>query len=57
VQALAATRAALDAGANSSLDDALANEARLQARLGRSADYVEGVSAFFDKRTATFTGR
>ncbi len=57
VQALAATRAALDAGANSSLDDALANEARLQARLGRSSDYVEGVSAFFDKRAASFTGR
>ncbi|MFM2068435.1 MAG: hypothetical protein RLZZ584_3344 [Pseudomonadota bacterium] len=56
-KALAATRNALDAAATLTLDDALANEARLQARLGRSADYVEGVSAFFDKRAPRFTDR
>jgi 2-(1,2-epoxy-1,2-dihydrophenyl)acetyl-CoA isomerase len=57
VKALAATREALDAGARSTLDDALAHEARLQSRLGRSHDYVEGVSAFFDRRPARFTER
>ena len=57
VKALVETRAALDAGAASSLDDALDNEARLQRRFGRSADYAEGVGAFFAKRAAVFTER
>jgi 2-(1,2-epoxy-1,2-dihydrophenyl)acetyl-CoA isomerase len=57
VKALVATRAALDAGAASSLDEALAHEARVQRQLGHAADFGEGVSAFFAKRPAQFTER
>lgn len=44
-----------------SLDNDLASqlnlEARLQAKLGRSDDFEEGVAAFREKRAAVFTGR
>jgi 2-(1,2-epoxy-1,2-dihydrophenyl)acetyl-CoA isomerase len=44
------------AGANG-LDAQLALEAELQGEAGRSADYVEGVTAFLAKRKPVFTGR
>ncbi|MGY0195398.1 enoyl-CoA hydratase-related protein [Leptothrix sp. BB-4] len=57
VKALVETRAAIDAGAASDLPTALDHEAQLQRRLGRAADYAEGVAAFFAKRAPTFTER
>jgi len=39
-----------------SLDDQLDRERDMQDLLGRSADYREGVRAFFDKRPPNFTG-
>ncbi|PZQ60945.1 MAG: 2-(1,2-epoxy-1,2-dihydrophenyl)acetyl-CoA isomerase, partial [Variovorax paradoxus] len=57
VAALAATRAALDAGPSVSLEDALDEEARLQSRLGRAHDYQEGVAAFGARRAPVFKDR
>lgn len=56
-QALVATRAAFDAAQCMSLDDALANEARLQSSLGAAHDYREGVEAFLAKRAPQFMDR
>ena len=39
------------------LEEALKKEAGAMRELGFSRDYAEGVSAFMEKRTATFTGR
>ncbi|NDJ36388.1 MAG: 2-(1,2-epoxy-1,2-dihydrophenyl)acetyl-CoA isomerase [Chloroflexi bacterium] len=38
------------------LEDALAYEADLQDMAGRTADHVEGLNAFFEKRQANFKG-
>ena len=40
-----------------SLDEELERQAGAMRRLGFTADYHEGVAAFLEKRTATFTGR
>ncbi|HEX5580726.1 MAG TPA: enoyl-CoA hydratase-related protein, partial [Gemmatimonadaceae bacterium] len=40
-----------------SLDEQLALEEELQREAGRTADYVEGVRAFQEKRAPRFTGR
>jgi 2-(1,2-epoxy-1,2-dihydrophenyl)acetyl-CoA isomerase len=57
VKALAATRQALDAASQMDLPEALSLEARVQRELGHGADFVEGVSAFQNKRPAQFRDR
>ncbi|NMU82398.1 hypothetical protein HKB16_05825, partial [Vibrio parahaemolyticus] len=56
-RALVATRAAIDAAAGSSMDEALGLETRWQRTLGRAHDYLEGVAAFGAKRPPVFTDR
>ena len=53
---LAATKTALRNSSLKSLDDELDNERDLMRRLGMTADYREGVTAFLEKRTPNFTG-
>ena len=48
---------ALRASFGNSLDEQLALEARLQGEAGRSRDFREGVTAFLEKRLASFEGR
>jgi 2-(1,2-epoxy-1,2-dihydrophenyl)acetyl-CoA isomerase len=55
-KALAAIKHTVGKAPNQSLAEQLALEAQLQAGLGRSADYFEGVNAFLQKRRAAFTG-
>jgi 2-(1,2-epoxy-1,2-dihydrophenyl)acetyl-CoA isomerase len=57
VQALVATRRALDEAAPMDFGDALALEAALQRELGHAHDFAEGVAAFKAKRTPSFTDR
>jgi 2-(1,2-epoxy-1,2-dihydrophenyl)acetyl-CoA isomerase len=54
--ALAATKRTLRAGEHASLEAVLALEADEQRRLGASRDYVEGVTAFFERRPPRFRG-
>jgi 2-(1,2-epoxy-1,2-dihydrophenyl)acetyl-CoA isomerase len=42
---------------DNTLDEQLALEAKLQGECGRSGDFMEGVTAFLQKRPAVFTGR
>lgn len=56
-RALAETRRAMARSDRLSLSDALSMEAQMQGQLGRQHDYVEGVTAFFAKRTPRFTDR
>lgn len=57
VQALVATRQAIEKAQHMDLDSALAMEARLQTRFGLAHDYLEGADAFRHKRAAVFTDR
>ena len=55
--ALAQTKMLLNEGANRTLHDALAGEARAQAVNFATADASEAYAAFAEKRTPTFNGR
>ncbi|MBQ0824730.1 2-(1,2-epoxy-1,2-dihydrophenyl)acetyl-CoA isomerase PaaG [Microvirga terrae] len=48
---------ALDASETRDLDSQLDLERDLQGQAGRTPDYIEGVTAFFEKRQPKFTGR
>jgi 2-(1,2-epoxy-1,2-dihydrophenyl)acetyl-CoA isomerase len=48
---------ALDASEMNDLNRQLDLERDLQGRAGRTPDYLEGVTAFFEKRQPKFTGR
>jgi 2-(1,2-epoxy-1,2-dihydrophenyl)acetyl-CoA isomerase len=48
---------ALDASEANNLDQQLDLERDLQGQAGRTPDYLEGVTAFFEKRQPKFTGR
>jgi 2-(1,2-epoxy-1,2-dihydrophenyl)acetyl-CoA isomerase len=52
-----AVKTVLSSAATDSLQDTLALEARLQTRLGQTADHREAVEAFLAKRAPEFTGR
>jgi 2-(1,2-epoxy-1,2-dihydrophenyl)acetyl-CoA isomerase len=54
---LAATKRAIYASADNTLETQLDLERDLQRELGRSADYQEGVAAFTAKRAPRFVGR
>lgn len=53
---LAFTKMALNASFNNSLQEQLQKEDELQYKAAHTADYKEGVNAFLEKRTPTFTG-
>lgn len=56
-QAFLATREAIARSSSHDLSEQLALEARLQGQMAATSDFMEGVSAFMQKRPAKFTGR
>ncbi|MGD2139850.1 MAG: 2-(1,2-epoxy-1,2-dihydrophenyl)acetyl-CoA isomerase PaaG [Burkholderiales bacterium] len=53
----ARTKQAIHAAEHQVLEQQLATESQFQRELGRTDDYLEGVSAFREKRKAHFTGK
>jgi 2-(1,2-epoxy-1,2-dihydrophenyl)acetyl-CoA isomerase len=56
-RAIGATKVLMAEGLRSSLDETLEREAVAQAEHAGSADFLEGVQAFLEKRPPRFTGR
>jgi 2-(1,2-epoxy-1,2-dihydrophenyl)acetyl-CoA isomerase len=56
-RALGLIKRAFNASLGNDLEAQLALEVKLQREAGRTADYVEGVRAFQEKRAPTFVGR
>ena len=54
--ALGATKALLERASAAAFEEQLAREADEQERAVRTADFVEGVAAFLEKRAATYKG-
>ncbi|MBY6055932.1 enoyl-CoA hydratase-related protein [Leisingera daeponensis] len=56
-KAFAATKSALRDSFGRSLAEQLSEEAHLQGQCGKTRDFLEGVTAFMEKRPAKFEGR
>ena len=56
-RALASAKRLIREGLNADLETSLKAEAKAQAEMGQTADHLEGVMAFAEKREARFTGR
>jgi 2-(1,2-epoxy-1,2-dihydrophenyl)acetyl-CoA isomerase len=56
-KALVATRALLREAGARSLNQQLDAERDAQSAMGKTHDYIEGVTAFLQKRPAQFTGQ
>jgi 2-(1,2-epoxy-1,2-dihydrophenyl)acetyl-CoA isomerase len=55
-RSIALTKHALDVSGQNDLETQLAVEERLQTEATTTSDFAEGISAFLEKRPATFTG-
>lgn len=56
-RALASAKRLIRESLNADLETSLKAEAKAQAEMGQTADHLEGVMAFAEKREARFTGR